>query len=214
MKIKRIMIGLISFLMLSEGVVAYAYDDTSPIVLRTKHLEFASRYEYREGDFDKSFLNYPGILYTSGIEYAEDGTPYECPAIYVDEHAQYVNDYSLLKGVAKFIINGKESPYFDQGILYNSRLLVPVEAFSEVGCDVNTNDDSYVTTIAKDGIVLEILPNLIGMRKNRADGFYVPLEVCARIIDNTLYVPVRAIANEFDLYVDWDGTTRTVTLNN
>lgn len=52
------------------------------------------------------------------------------------------------------------------------------------------------------------------MRKNQADGFYVPLEVCARIIDDTLYVPVRAVSDEFGLNVNWDGSTSTVTLDN
>lgn len=62
-------------------------------------------------------------------------------------------------GEAKFIINGMTSQYFDQCVLYNSRLLVPVDAFLEVGCNVNTNLDTYVTTISKDGVILEILPN-------------------------------------------------------
>ena len=31
------------------------------------------------------------------------------------------------------------------------------------------------------------------------NGFYVPLEVCARFIDGILYVPVRAVAEEFGI---------------
>lgn len=195
------------------GMSAFAYGDISTGAIREKQLAFAARYSYKEGDFDKSFNSYPGILYTSGIEYRADGTVYECPAIYVDEHAMYVNDYSLQKGEAKFIVNGMVSQYFDKCVLYNSRLLVPVDSFAEVGCEVTTDADTYVTTISKDGVVLEILPNLIGMRKNRAEGFYVPIEVCARIIDDTLYVPVRAVADEFGLKVSWDGASATVTLN-
>ncbi len=213
MKAKRIISVFISCIMLAQGSLAFAYENVSTDAIREKQLEFASQYNYNEGDFDKSFGLYPGILYTSGVEYRTDGTVYECPAIYIDEHAMYANDYSLKKGEAKFIINGMTNQYFDQCVLYNSRLLVPVGAFLEVGCNVNTNLDTYVTTISKDGVILEILPNLIGMRKNRADGFYVPLEVCARIIDNTLYVPVRAVANEFGLSVNWDDATSTVTLN-
>lgn len=213
MKRKRIISIFISCIMLAQGVCAFAYEDVSTNAIREKQLEFAAQYKYNEGDFDKSFNLYPGITYTSGIEYTADGMVYECPAIYVDEHAIYVNDYSLKKGEAKFIINGMTNEYFDQCVLYNSRLLVPVNAFAEVGCDVKTNTDTYVTTIYKDGVTLELLPNLIGMRKNRAEGFYVPLEVCARIIDNTLYVPVRAVSDEFGLNVNWDGSTSTVTLN-
>ena len=195
-----------------QGMNAFAYD-TSTQTLRQKHTEFAMQYEYHEGDSDKSFALYPGILYTSGIERTADGFIYECPAIYVDEHAAYAGSYSLEKGKAKFILNGKENPYTDQCILYNDRLLVPVYVFAEVGCNVDLNENTYVATLEKDNTTLEILPNLIGMRKNRADGYYVPLVVCARFVDDVLYVPVRAVADEFGLSVDWIDAPATVTLN-
>lgn len=192
-----------------NGVNAYAYDAT----LYEKQQSFAAQYEYHEGDFDKSFTLYPGILYTSGIEYTEDGTVYECPAIYVDEHAQFTDDYDLKKGEAKFIINNTVSPYLEQCVLYNSRLLVPIDAFGLAGCEADFNSDTYVGTIRSSETVLELLPNLIGMRKNQASGFYVPLEVCARLIDDTLYVPVRAVANEFGINVSWDEETKTVSIS-
>ncbi len=90
---------------------------------------------------------------------------------------------------------------------------MPAEVFKEVGCEVDYDENTYVATIRKGETVLEILPNLIGMRKNQADGYYVPLEVCARLIDNTLYVPVRAVANEFGISVFWDGETNTVSIS-
>ena len=210
---KKILSFLVICITIFYSVSAYAYDLSSD-TLREKQLSFASEYEYHEGDFDKSFEFYPGIPYTSGLEYDANGKAYECPAIYVDYHAQLVNDSNLKKGEAKFIINGKESSYLNECVLYNSRLLVPVDSFKDVGCEVISNADTYVTTVTKDGTVLEILPNLIGMRKNRAEGYYVPLEVCARFIDNTLYVPVRAVANEFNLSISWDASTYTVYLNN
>lgn len=44
------------------------------------------------------------------------------------------------------------------------------------------------------------------------NGFYVPLEVCARFIDGILYVPVRAVAEEFGIKIFLDNTTQTVYL--
>ena len=117
------------------------------------------------------------------------------------------------KGKTKLVISGEESQYFNECMAFNSRLLVPVDAFSEIGLNVTINPDTYVTTISNEEVVLELLPNLIGMRKNQEDGFYVPLEVCARIIDGVFYVPVRAVANEFNLVVEWQQETNTVTLN-
>ena len=186
--------------------------DTSAENLFKIHHAFASQYPYREGDENNSFALYPGMTYASGIEYDENGNKYECPASYIDEDALFFGSFSIQKGDAKFIINGKENPYYDQCVLVNSRLLVPAEAFGAVGCEVSFNADAYVTTISKNGTVLEILPNLIGMRKNRADGYYVPLDSCARFIDNVLYVPVRAVAEEMGMEVSWDEGTRTVTL--
>lgn len=200
---KRIMPIATGVIMLAQSLSAFAYGDISSQTIREKQLEFASRYEYHKGDFDKSFDLYPGINYTSGIEYTKDGKTYECPAIYTDEHAALVGDYDLSE--TRLNINGS----YRKSVLYNSRLLVPAEVFGEVGCEVNTDMTSYVTTISKDGTVLEILPNLIGMRKNGADGFYVPLEACARIIDNSLYVPLRAVASEFGLDVQWNAETNT-----
>lgn len=214
MNVKRIISVLIGCTIMAQCISVFAYSSLSASEMRQKHHAFASQYKYKEGDTEKSFNNYPGIVYMSGIERTEDGTIYECPAIYVDEHAKLVDDFSMLKGNAKFVINGRKNQYFEQCVLYNSRLLIPVDAFAETGCNVQTNVDTYVTTISKGDITLEVLPYLIGMRKNQADGFYVPLETCARIVDDTLYVPVRAIANELGLEIYWNESTGTVFLNN
>lgn len=211
---KRITAVAVGCFMVMHSVFAFAYSDTSVKTIREKQLEFAAQYEYQKGDFDKSFDLYPGVIYTSGIEYTKDGKIYECPAIYIDEHAQAVDDFNLSEVKASFVINNQPSELFNKCVVYNSRMLVPAEAFLKVGCEVKTDMTTYVTTISKDGTVLEILPNLIGMRKNQADGFYVPLEVCARIIDDTLYVPVRAVANEFKINVNWDASSNTAYMGN
>lgn len=208
MNVKRIISVFVSFLLLAQGVCVFA-DNMSTDEIREKQLEFASQYNYKEGDSDKSFELYPGIIYTSGLEYREDGTAYECPAIYADEHAQIVGSYDLKYGEAAFIINNTETPYYDRCILYNDRLLAPIDAFKLVGCEVDFDTNTYVARVSNGETVLEILPNLIGMRKNQADGFYVPLEVCARLIDDTLYVPLRAVADEMGIKVSWDGETNT-----
>ena len=76
-----------------QSLSVFAYD-TSAETLTKKHTEFASQYDFHEGDYDKSFDLYPGIAYTSGIEYREDGSEYECPAIYIDAVAMYFNSFS------------------------------------------------------------------------------------------------------------------------
>lgn len=194
------------------GTAAFAYD-TTPDTLREKQLAFASQYDYHEGDFDKSFTEYPGIVYTSGIEYRQDKSKFECPAIYMDSYAMDFENFSIEQKNVTIKINGTTNPLYNKCVLFNDRLLVPADVFKDADCEVSFDENTYVTTISRNGVTLEILPNLIGMRKNRQTGFYVPLEVCARFIDDTMYIPVRAVANEFGFDVLWDSETRTVTLN-
>ena len=55
---------------------------------------------------------------------------------------------------------------------------------------------------------------MIGMRINQADGYYIPLVPCARIVNDILYVPLRAVAEELGFYVDWNKMTNTATVSN
>lgn len=211
-KNKLILLVAVCVILFQEAI-AFAYD-TSPKTLIEKHHTFASQYDYYEGDEDKTFGAYPEIVnYASGIEYRPDGSEYECPAIYIDAHAMFFDDFKLEQKTVTFKINGAENPSYNKCVIFNDRVLVPAAVFKETGCDVSFDENTYVITISKDGTILELLPNLIGMRKNQQNGFYVPLEVCARFIDDVPYVPVRAIANEFQLGILWDAESRTVSLN-
>lgn len=173
--------------------------------------EFASQYLYKEGDTEKSFALYPDITYTSGIEKTADGKEYECPAIYDDLMVpELVN--GINKDTAKLLINGMEPVYSVSYAVFKEKMLVPVHIFNLAGCNVQFDETRYIATISKDSTVLEILPNLIGMRKNQAEGLWVPLAVCARFIDHTLYVPLEAVASEFGIKVSWDSAANTITL--
>lgn len=83
-----------------------------------------------------------------------------------------------------------------------------------MGCQVEWDADAFVATISHGDNVLEIVPYLIGMRKNRAEGYYVPISGCARFIDGVLYVPARAVAEELGMTVDYADATATVMINN
>ena len=172
---------------------------------------FASQYLYKEGDTEKSFALYPDIIYTSGIEKTADGKEYECPAIYDDLMVpEFVS--GIKKDTAKLLINGTESVYSVSYAVFKEKMLVPMDVFNLAGCNVQFDEARYVAAISKNSTVLEILPNIIGMRKNQAEGFWVPLEVCARFIDNVLYVPLDAVASEFGITALWDSAANIITL--
>lgn len=167
--------------------------DTSLTNIDKLAQSFASRYPYKEGDTEKTYELYPDIIYLSGIEKTAEGIEYECPAIYDDRHA-----YELVKKISVMpakIVVGKSS-YEVQYAVFDSKILVPYDTFKLTGCDVLFNKDTYVATISNNSTTLEIIPNIIGMRKNQAEGYWVPLEICARFINNNLYVPLDTVAKE------------------
>ena len=77
-----------------------------------------------------------------------------------------VNTMSVMP--AKFVV--EDSGYEIQYAVFNSKVLIPYDVFKLVGCEVLFNKDTYVTTISKNDTTLEIIPNIIGMRKNQAEG--------------------------------------------
>ena len=163
---------------------------------------FASRYPYKEGDTEKSFELYPDIVYSSGIEKSEKGVEYECPAIYDDNFAH--ESVSRLK-IVPVKLQAGNSIYDIQSAVFNSKLLVPYDTFKLIGCETLFDKNDYVATITKNDTTVEIIPNLTGMRKNKAEGYWVPLEICARFIEDKLYVPLDAVSKEFGYTAETDA---------
>lgn len=185
--------------------------DTSDETLYNNAVEFASQYEYHEGNYEKSASLYPDVPYSSGIETTKDGKEYELPIYYNDKDAGIVNDYDLKTGTnAKVSVNGKSSTTSAYA-LHNDVLLLPASVFEKLGCKVSFDKKLYVTTISKSGTTLEILPQLRAMRKDKADGFYVPLQAPARFINDVVYVPAEAVAYEFGYGTDWNKSKKQVT---
>lgn len=184
--------------------------DTSMEHISKLAQSFALQYEYREGDTEKSFAEYPDVLYTSGVEKRADGKEYECPAVY-DDNMVAAQLAEMQAGELCLFVNGEKTGITSYA-LYQSELLVPAELFRCFGCVVSFEEESYVLTIQKDETTLELLPNLIGMRKNKAEGFWVPLKTCARMIEGSLYVPLEGVAAEWNLSIQTDMTAGTLTV--
>lgn len=184
--------------------------DTSRDYINELAQSFASQYPYKEGDTEKSFELYPDVLYTSGLEKTSEGVVYECPAIYDDNMA-----YELVNGIERLSGNIEigDLVYNIEYATFNSKILVPLDTFRLLDCEAYCDNNKYVATIKKDDVILEILPNVIGMRKNQADGYWVPLEICARFIDDTLYVPLEAVAKEFGIDTEINLETHTISVH-
>lgn len=104
----------------------------------------------------------------------------------------------------------------------NDRVLVPVRAiFEALGAEVNWNEADRSVFAVRNGeyIIMKIDSNNIETGIINSDGSTVPgenieIDVPAQIVDDRTLVPVRAVSETLRAYVDWDGDTQTVIVNN
>lgn len=116
----------------------------------------------------------------------------------------------------KIIVNGEALNIPDddtQPFIENERTLVPMRAiFEALGAHVNW--DGETRTIVSYDPISDVS---ITMQIDSATMFVgetpVELDVPAKIVNDRTVVPVRAIAEGMNSKVDWDGDTRTVTVD-
>lgn len=114
----------------------------------------------------------------------------------------------LINGSELAIPEGDTQPFID-----SDRTLVPMRAiFEALGAQVNW--DGETRTIVSYDPISDVS---ITMQIDSATMFVgetpIELDVPAKIVNDRTVVPVRAIAEGMSSKVDWDGATRTVTVN-
>lgn len=109
-------------------------------------------------------------------------------------------------------MNGKQV-LKDRALLVDSVTYVSIRSFSELasGGDVSWDAKTRTAYIKKDSRVVSATD---GDYYINADGRYFYTVERIRIINDTMYVPIRPIAKAFGFEVGWDNTTRSVTLKN
>lgn len=105
-------------------------------------------------------------------------------------------------------VDGKK---LDQPVmLVNDRTLVPMRAiFEALGADVSWNDAEKTVTAKKDEIVIVLK---IGSEKFFKNLENVPLDTPAVIQNDRTYIPLRAVSEALENTVDWNGETKTITI--
>jgi len=94
--------------------------------------------------------------------------------------------------------------------LVDGRTLVPLRAiFEALGAELEWNPETRTVTGTK-GDTIVILT--VGSTTPTVNGQVVPIDVPARIVDDRTLVPLRFVAESFGVDVDWDGSTRIVTI--
>jgi len=88
--------------------------------------------------------------------------------------------------------------------------LVPLRAiFEALGATVEWEQSTQTVTAVKDDITIILKIGDSFLTKN---GERIALDVPAKIVGGRTLVPARAVAESFGADVQWDGTTRTVTI--
>ena len=127
-------------------------------------------------------------------------------------HGKYYQSLLKKPAVVTVTYNG-EKIYFDRlPLIENGRTLVPLRAiFETIGATVEWNGETQTVTAVKDDVTISLTINNKTATKNGAP---IELDVPAKIISGRTLVPVRFIADCFDIGVDWDNEMRQVVLTN
>ena len=88
-------------------------------------------------------------------------------------------------------------------VIENGRTLAPVRAVAEaLGAEVAWDSQTREITISKDDIFVRMA---VGENVAYVNGTRIQLDAAPQIINDRTLVPVRFIAESFNLTVDWDG---------
>ncbi|MBN2852117.1 MAG: glucosaminidase domain-containing protein [Clostridia bacterium] len=124
----------------------------------------------------------------------------------VNVKAAYASDIKL-------IVDGKDITELSGPVIINSRTLVPVRFIAEeIGADVIWDGDNRTVKIVKGNISLFLRIGSYVVEYNNGESYQLS-DVAPLIINDRTYVPVRLISNAFGVGVDWNNSTRTVTVD-
>ena len=126
---------------------------------------------------------------------------------------------------AKFVVNGKETTRTldAEAVIRNGRTMIPMRFFAEsLGVTVNYNKDTRVATFEKDGKIAKV--QIDGNEIEFSDGRKIKMDCNVLNINDRILIPLTNIANVFDMTngdikdginqdIEWDGNSRTVTIN-
>lgn len=95
-------------------------------------------------------------------------------------------------------------------VIQNGRTLVPMRAiFEALGASVEWNGETQSITAKNKDVTIQMQ---IGNNTLTKNGQSSQIDVSPQLIDGRTMVPVRAISDCFNVLVDWNGYTQTVSL--
>lgn len=118
------------------------------------------------------------------------------------------------------IVNGEEVKFDVPPVIKNNRTLIPVRAvLNALGADVQWDRETNTVSITKAVYGETEEPSTIEIKINlnnssvTVNGEEVTLDVPPQVINNRTMVPIRFIAETFNMVVDWDRNTGAVFID-
>ena len=113
-------------------------------------------------------------------------------------------------GAPTVILDGRQLTFEVAPVIENDRTLVPLRAiFEALGASVNWDNKTRTVTSTKDETTVVLA---IGSTKPTVNGQVWPLDVPAKIKNDRTLAPLRFVGEAFGGKVDWNNTTRTITI--
>jgi hypothetical protein len=109
------------------------------------------------------------------------------------------------------VVNGKPVALDTAPVVSDGRVLVPVRAIGEaIGADVQWDEKTQTITLKKGDVTNQLVINskFAYKTKYKTDST-VKLEAAPTVIQGRTLVPLRYIAESFDIKVKWDSATQT-----
>lgn len=109
------------------------------------------------------------------------------------------------------LLNGEKLEFDVQPQIINGRTMVPMrKIFESLGASVEWENETKKITAKKQDttIVMQINNNVLSLNGN-----IITLDVPPQLVDGRTLVPVRAVAESFDIQVLWDDVYKNVILS-
>lgn len=108
-------------------------------------------------------------------------------------------------------INGEPLSFDVPPQLINDRTMVPLRTiFEALGAQVDWNSTTRTVTATRGDTVVV---STIGSKTMYINGSARTMDVAPVIVNDRTLVPARFVAEAFDCYVEWEGSTRTVYID-
>jgi len=117
-------------------------------------------------------------------------------------------------GEINVAINGQAVVFEDQTpAIVDGRTLIPVRGvFEALGFEVGWDDGTETATLTSEAYTVVIVVGQGWFTVNGIGGVGTSLDVPAQIIGGRTMLPIRAVLESVNYYVDWNEATRTVVI--